>query len=397
MQGDGRDIILQGFHWKSHLGARNSNGATKPWWRIVRENAPAIRHAGFTWVWMPPCSDSLAPQGYIPRRWNVFGCAYGPERELKAALRALGPVGALADVVVNHRVGVHTSGADFMDPPFADNRAAICADDESGVGTGAPDTGERHPCGRDLDHTNPDVRAAVKAYLERLRSLGFRGWRFDLVKGFAGKYVGDYVEASDPGFSVGECYETDRQRVCDWIDSADGRCAAFDFPTRYRLYDAVMRDDYTAMREDAGGKVLAGGLIGYWPSMAVTFVDNHDTEWCREAEHQANYDNTRHFPGTAAEAAYAYTLTHPGVPCVFWQHFFDWGTHARRTIERLMRLRREHDIVSTSALEIVHSGPGLYAAEVGGRVAVKLGWGDWSPGRGWRLEVSGERYAVWAR
>ena len=46
---------------------------------------------------------------------------------------------------------------------------------QSGVGTGNPDTGERHPCGRDLDHTNPDVRAAIKKYLRRLKAVGFRG------------------------------------------------------------------------------------------------------------------------------------------------------------------------------------------------------------------------------
>ncbi|NBO93022.1 MAG: alpha-amylase [Planctomycetia bacterium] len=397
MQGDGRDILLQGFHWKSHIGSRHSTGSTKPWWRIVRDNAAFIRRAGFTWVWLPPCSDSLAPQGYIPRRWYQFNSTYGSERELRSTLKALGPVGALADIVVNHRVGLHTSGADFMDPPFADNRAAICADDESGVGTGAPDTGERHPCGRDLDHTNPDVRFAVKTYLERLRDLGFRGWRFDLVKGFAGRYVGEYVRASQSAFSVGECFETDRQRVCDWIDSTDGRCAAFDFPTRYRLYDAVMNDDYSAMRQDNSGRVLAGGLIGFWPGMSVTFVDNHDTEWCREAEHQANYDNTRHFPGSTVEMAYAYTLTHPGVPCVFWQHFFDWGHQTRGMIERLMHLRRQRGIISTSRLEIHHAKPGLYAAVVGGSVAVKLGHAFWSPGVGWRQELSGDRYAVWTR
>src|SRR6185437_403717 len=157
-------------------------------------------------------SDSLAPQGYIPRRWNVLDSAYGTEAELKAALAALHPVRGLADVVLNHRVGVHTGGADFADPPFKDNRAAIVRDDESGVGTGNPDTGERHPCGRDLDHTNPDVRAAVKKYLHKLRALGFQGWRYDLAKGFDGRFIGEYNETTAPTLSVGEYYDGDRQK-----------------------------------------------------------------------------------------------------------------------------------------------------------------------------------------
>src|SRR5262249_44070282 len=161
-----------------------------------RDNATAIRSAGFSWVWFPPPSDSLAPQGYIPRRWHVLNSAYGSEAELKAAISSLEPVRALADVVLNHRVGVATSGADFADPAFPDNRAAIVRDAESGVGTGNHDTGERHPAGRDLDHTNGDVRSAVKNYLRGLKEVGFRGWRYDLVKGFHGSFVGEYTDAT---------------------------------------------------------------------------------------------------------------------------------------------------------------------------------------------------------
>src|SRR5262249_57595380 len=142
--GNGRDILLEGFHWESHQGAVDpAIGARKSWYRIIEENAPAIKGAGFTWVWFPPPSDSLAPQGYIPRRWNVLDTPYGTEAELQDAIGALEPVRALADVVLNHRVGVATSGADFADPPFRDNRAAVTRDDASGVGTGTPDT--RHP------------------------------------------------------------------------------------------------------------------------------------------------------------------------------------------------------------------------------------------------------------
>ena len=145
--GDGRDILLQGFHWDSHRGApeNGKSGAQAAGIASSRRTPRRSAQAGFTWVWFPPRSDSLAPQGYIPRRWNVLDSAYGSEAELRAAIAALGPVKAMADVVLNHRVGVHTGGADFDDPPFPDNRAAICRDDESGVGTGNPDTGERHP------------------------------------------------------------------------------------------------------------------------------------------------------------------------------------------------------------------------------------------------------------
>ncbi len=100
--------------------------------------------------------------------------------------------------MLNHRVGVHTGGADFADPAFPNNRAAITRDDESGVGTGNPDTGERHPAGRDLDHTNPDVRTAIKIYLRGLKEFGFQGWRYDHPKGYHGSFVGEYNDATAP-------------------------------------------------------------------------------------------------------------------------------------------------------------------------------------------------------
>ena len=396
--GDGRDLILQGFHWESHRGGIDpATGARKSWYRVLRENADAIQAAGFSWVWFPPSSDSLAPQGYIPRRWHVLDNAYGNEDELRAAIRALGPVRAMADVVLNHRVGVHTAGADFMDPPFPDNRGAIACDDESGVGTGNPDTGERHPCGRDLDHTNPGVRSTIKAYLWRLRAVGFQGWRYDLTKGYHGRFVGEYNDATEPELSVGEFFDGDRHKVAGWLDATGNRSTAFDFPTRYLLYEAFRRDDYSGLRSVHGGRDVPGGLIGWGPALAVTFLDNHDTEYRRDGEHQEHYDSTRHFAGTTVERGYAYLLTHPGVPCVFWSHYFDWGQATRRTIDRLIGVRKGAGLHARSSVDIRQARRGLYAAVIDSRVAVKLGSEGWSPGGGWRLTVDGDRFAVWTR
>ncbi len=396
--GDGHDLLLQGFHWDSHRGAADAaSGKRKSWYRILQENAGAIKAAGFTRVWFPPPSDSLAPQGYIPRRWDVLDTAYGSEADLRAAIRALEPVQALADVVINHRVGAHTSGADFEDPPFPNNRAAIVRDDESGVGTGHPDTGDRHPCGRDLDHTNPDVRNAIKHYLHRLKSVGFKGWRYDLTKGYHGWFIGDYNDASAPEFSVGEYFDGDRQKLINWIDAAGGKTTAFDFPTRYLLYEACLRDDYGGLRSWNGHRAVPGGLLGFWPSRAVTFLDNHDTEARRDHEHGCHNDGTRHFPGKAVEMGYAYLLTHPGIPCVFWPHYFDWGATTRQRLDRLIRVRKEAGLHARSWVEVKEARKGLYAAITEGKVAVKLGSQHWSPGWGWHLAIDGDKFAVWVR
>ncbi len=385
--GDGRDIVLQGFHWQSHHG-----GGGKSWYRIVQENADHIKQAGFTWVWFPPPSDSVAPQGYMPRRWNVLHTAYGSEEELRAAIQALHPVRAMADVVVNHRAGVATCGTDFEDPRFPDNAAAVTCDDDSGAGRGNRDTGEATPAGRELDHTNPDVRQAIKDYLNRLRAVGFRGWRYDLAKGYHGRFVGEFNDATAPEFSIGEFFDGDRQKVTDWIDRTGGKSAAFDFPTRFILHQACASDDYSGLRSHNGSRAVPGGLIGMWPSRAVSFLDNHDTEHRRGGEHGSS-----HFAGTTVDMGYAYLLTHPGVPCVFWSHYFDWGHDTRRRIDRLIQTRKAAGVHSRSGVDIHEARPRLYAATIDGRVAVKLGSDSWWPGGGWQLAVDGDRFAVWER
>jgi hypothetical protein len=42
--GSGRDILLQGFHWKSHQGSINrANSESKSWNRIIEENVAAVK------------------------------------------------------------------------------------------------------------------------------------------------------------------------------------------------------------------------------------------------------------------------------------------------------------------------------------------------------------------
>jgi alpha-amylase len=394
--GDGRDVILQGFHWDSWHGHPEGHNR-KSWYRILADNAGAIKSAGFTWVWFPPVSDSLDPHGYLPRRWYRLDTPYGNEGELVAAINALAPVKSMADVILNHRVGACTPGCDFEEPRFPNNQAAVVRNDECGAGAGNCDTGEMYPGGRDLDHTNHDVRETIKEYLHSLKALGFQGWRYDFVKGFHGRYVSEYNDATGPEFSVGEYYDGDRQKVTHWIDAAHGKTTAFDFPLRFTLYESCVRDEYSRLRASNNGRVTPAGLIGFWPSRAVTFLENHDTEYRRDEEHQRCNDDTRHFLGKAVQMGYAYILTHPGNPCVFWSHFFDWGRETRERIEALLALRKRLDIHAQSSVQIREARKGLYAAVIDEKLAVKLGSQDWNPGHGWNLAVFGEKFAVWKR
>ena len=375
------DVMLQGFHWTS------CRSRSPSWYAILAQNAPAIVAAGFDVVWMPPPSASVSDLGYMPTRWQVLDTPYGTRAELLAAVAALSPLAPLADVVVNHRCGVATAGDDFADPPFPDQAAAVCRDDEWGQGTGADDTGEHQPAARDLDHTNPDVQRAIEGYLGELAAAGFRGWRYDEARGYAGGYVQLYNDASRPHLSVGEFWDADRQNVMSWIDATRGRSMAFDFPTRTLLKDALGRRQFGELKTIDGKPT---GAIGWWPAMSVTFLENHDTD--KDSDHPDEFG-----AGDQVLQGYAYILTHPGIPCVFWPHFFDYGDAARAKLAALIALRKAQGLHRASVVDIAAADDGRYAAIVDDKVAMKIGPGPWDPGEGWQVATDGNDYAVWTR
>lgn len=381
--GNGSDVMLQGFHWTSSNQAQNG----KPWYQIVSENSAAIKNAGFTIVWFPPPTATADGEGYLPSQWYNLNTRYGTQTQLQTAIQSLRPTVSIADIVINHRNGTATSGADFTNPSFANNNAAIVRGDECNCGSGTNDSGEGFNASRDLDHSNASVRNEIINWQNFLKNtVGFAGWRYDLVKGYGGEFVGTYNDATRPAFSVGEYFDGDRQRVVNWIDATGGKSTAFDFPTRFLLKDALVFNDYARLKAFDG---KPNGVIGWWSAMSVTFVENHDTEEVR--------NNGLAFPGDKTQQGYAYILTHPGVPCVFWRDYFDSGDVQKQKINSLIQIRKRNGINSRSVVNIRAADGGRYAAIIDDRVAMKIGPGAWSPGGGWRLALDGSDFAVWER
>ena len=158
-----------------------------------------------------------------------------------------------------------------------------------------------------------------------------------------------------------------RQRTIDWIDRAEGLSQAFDFTTKGILQDACRNSEYWRLKDPKG---KPPGVMGLWPSRAMTFLDNHDTgstqaHWPFPGDKILEGMQTKNaclrilvaFGGKMGTnlgclspwcLGYAYILTHPGMPCVMWDHFFDWGDEKRNAITRLIQLRREYNITSRS-------------------------------------------------
>eukprot|EP00180_Rhodochaete_pulchella_P002014 Plantae.Rhodophyta-Rhodochaete_pulchella.ctg30346.p1 GENE.Plantae.Rhodophyta-Rhodochaete_pulchella.ctg30346~~Plantae.Rhodophyta-Rhodochaete_pulchella.ctg30346.p1 ORF type:complete len:249 (-),score=54.13 Plantae.Rhodophyta-Rhodochaete_pulchella.ctg30346:456-1118(-) len=102
---------------------------------------------------------------------------------------------------------------------------------------------------------------------------------------------------------------------------------------------------------------------------------------------------------------YAYILTHPGLPCVFYDHIFDWKL--KDPIQELISVRKTLGINASSKVivKIERADNTGYIARVQAtedtpkQLYVKLGHVMWSPSeaRGWKIATSGHGYAVWVR
>ncbi len=273
------------------------------------------------------------------------------------------------------------SRAGFTNPDWSTYTIAS-GDEYTGPKSFNLDSGEDYHAARDLDHRNPEVSNSLIRWMNDLKNpniAGFVGWRYDLVKGYAGWATERYNRNTNPEFSVSEFWDNDPQKVVGWIDSTHPepayRSRAFDFPLRNALYQAIAWKNFHFLKY--GDR--AAGVIGLWSDKAVTFLENHDTEEVRNGENHVPY-----FPGGEQMIqGYAYLLTHPGIPCVFWGDIYDSGSFYENQIRKLIEIRKKYGIHSLSKLYIATAQQGLvYAAYIQvdrGEIAMKIGPGSWQP------------------
>jgi alpha-amylase len=437
-------VMLQGFYWESCRHGRPvqfPSFGTKRWYEIVRAQAPTIADARFDLVWLPPVSYAgEVSAGYNPREYFRLDNSYGTFAQHRAMLTALLRKGVepVADIVINHRDG-STGWADFKNPEWG--TWAICADDEafadphSGIaGTPADQKGNceetatymsgktyAYASFRDVAHTDQRVRDDIVRYLLQLRSLGYRGWRYDMVHGYHGKWIACYNAASKPTFSVGE-YDWgahDQQRGWIWATSTNPGATGsdhlksssdvFDFTTYFSL-KAINDGQYAKLYGLGKGIGMVADTTDNlpWKNRAVTFAENHDVGYRTndDGTPQSDHKFDSFANNWQVEQAYAQVLTHPGVPTVYWKHYFDWGSSLQAKIKALINARKVADVHSGSPIFLQDNAraAGVYAAEVDGRkgkLFVRIGGNDqsWQPSSSgfadYREYAAGAGWKVW--
>lgn len=425
-------VMLQAFNWNScKVGV---------WYTVISNNASDIK-ANFEYAWFPPSSDSTSPNGYLPRKLNTLSSEYGTETALKTAISDIAPTKAIADIVINHRCGT-TSWGDFTEPSWGvvkgSSYKVICSNDEgftndsnmtgiSKENKGNKDTGDGYESGRDIDHTNSTVKVGITTWMiDKLKDAGFVGWRYDFVKGYHGRYVGYYNAQSGANFSVGEYWPTAgfsstnpsawQSQLETWVGQTSE--TIHQVPGKEsRVFDFVLKGIMNTVFGTSEGtknsnyKLLASSasIMRSMPENAVTFIDNHDT-----GSTQSFWPLDPQDIGTA----YALILTHPGYPCVAWQHYFsssessDTGSQYcgnstvpdttltyKSFITQLITLRKNSGIGYDSAISVVVADDDKYVAKITGtsnELLVLIGTG-YTAGSEYTQKFSGTNFTIWQK
>ena len=394
-------VMLQGFYWDGFGDAK---------WTRLESQADELAPY-FSLVWIPQSGNcGGTSMGYDDLWWfNNYDSSFGNEAELRSMIntfKAKG-IGTIADVVINHRKNV----SNWVDFPRETYKGVtyemvstdICANDDGGKTktwatqngyslSSASDTGEGWDGMRDLDHTSTNVQTIVKAYLGfLLNDLGYTGFRYDMVKGYAGKYTKLYNESAQPKFSVGECWDG-TNTIRSWIDATGKTSAAFDFQFRYTVRNAVNTGNWAKLgqQNDNNWPLVSnnanGGAYRQW---AVTFVENHDTEYRSSSAQQDPIKKD-------TLAANAYMLAMPGTPCVFLKH---WKAY-KHDIARMIQARQVAGIQNTSSTTLLRTNTAFYAATVNGSKGKLIVWlGNQSEAastiEGCTKILEGKNYSYW--
>ena len=368
-------------------------------WNEVAENADKLSNLGITALWLPPAYKGMGGKdevGYAV--YDVYDLGefdqkgtiktkYGSKDEYLNAIIALKQSGIepYADIVLNHKMGAdmlqtipatkvdwgnhnielaqnetvkvatkflfpnrkkkysdfewnwtHFDGIDYNNNTnehaifkFKDKKWNDTVDGEYG--------NYDYLMGADLDFTNDEVVEECKKWGKwYLDFTGVTGFRLDAVKHIPATFYRDWIQylrdtTKKELFTVGEYWTGDVSKLHNYITTTEGKISLFDVPLHYNLSNASKDENYDL------SKLFDGTLVKENSTLAVTFVDNHDTQ-----------------PGQALEsfiepwfkpAAYALILLrNTGYPCVFYGDFYGIphnGIEQVNNLKELIKLRKE--------------------------------------------------------
>jgi alpha-amylase len=370
-------VMLQAFHWD----CPREDKKEYQWWNHINEKIPLLAKTGFTALWLPPihkAANLFGPSmGYDPYDYYDLGefdqkggvpTWFGTRKELECLIENAHRHGLslIADMVLNHNSG---ADAQEVNPITGQLRWTLF---NPGSGKFPRNWECFHPSMyeswdemtfgdmSDLSHRNPYVFGELlKLSRWLIEEIGFDGFRYDFVKGFAAATVQSiqeyhYLRSGQNFIPYGVAeYWDGAGNTLNWVNEANRSSSnpvdVFDFPLRELLKNLC--DQYGfSLRDLVGGE----SILQKQNYSAVTFVENHDLR-----------DEGRPIANDKL-LAYSYILTHEGYPCVFWKDYYNFDLALEGTFNGIAALVSVHEKYAAGATSTLYLDDNLYIMQRSG-------------------------------
>ncbi|MGF1575426.1 MAG: alpha-amylase [Cyanophyceae cyanobacterium] len=399
-------VMMQYFHWYS--------SADGQLWNQVKTEAQNLAERGFTALWLPPAYKGavggydngygvydLFDLGEFDQKGSVR-TKYGTKDEYLEAIQVAQAAGIhiYADVVLNHRMGADEKEVLTATPHNPHNRLAPSGDPQTieawthftfpgrqgkyssmewhwwhfdAIDYNAYDDaadaiylfeGKQfdqqvddenanydYLMGCDLDFSHPETRGEMLYWGEwYANTTGVNGFRFDAVKHVSAEFFSVWMEhvkrhTQRDLFAVGEYWSYDVKDLLNFFEQTQGKITLLDAPLHHNFHKASKSGQDYDLRQ-----IFDNTLVRHSPLLAVTLVDNHDSQPLQQLE-------------SVVEAwfkplAYALILLrYEGYPCVFYADYYGahykdrgpdgneyeiWLDSHREVIDKMLKARKHH-------------------------------------------------------
>ena len=371
---DHNGVMMQYFHWYMP-----DDGSL---WNQLAEKAEELAKIGITALWLPPAYKGKAggmdvgygiydlfDLGEFDQKGSVR-TKYGTKDEYIRAIQVAQKAGIsiYADVVFNHKLGGDQTEEMEATPFSMENRNKVIGEYQKiqawthftfegrkgkystmewhwwhfdAIDYNAYNEGEDavyllkgksfdtdvdqekgnfdYLMGCDLDMQNSEVQGELKYWGEwNYDTTHVDGFRFDAVKHVSAGFFQEWLEhvrhhAKRDLFAVGEYWSYEVEALNNFIAVTEGKVDLFDAPLHYNFHVASQAgEDYDL------SKIFENTLVQVQPTLAVTLVDNHDSQPLQSLESIVE--------DWFKPLAYALILLRrEGYPCIFYADYY--GAH----------------------------------------------------------------------
>jgi alpha-amylase len=190
-----------------------------------------------------------------------------------------------------------------------------------------------------IDLAHPDVKRELKYWATWfIEELNLDGFRMDALKHMDDVFVDElfsYIrDAKGEDFYIlGEYWTQDHEAIVNFLDNVNYKSDLFDVGLHFNLYNASTTGTDYDLRQ-----IFDNTLVNSHPQLAVTFVDNHDSQPGESLE--------SFIEDWSKEIAYGIILLRKdGYPCVFYGDFYGTGGKYsqpgfKEQIETLAKIRK---------------------------------------------------------